>query len=88
MKNGARGVESKEAKTDPTVVSIARRSVARVGEKRAPARTFCVKRNSQQSLITKCICPSRGLTQRTLPGIDQACIQIVMTEMTATTWAR
>jgi hypothetical protein len=39
-KSGARGVARRVAQADPSVVRVVRSSVARAGEKRAPARTF------------------------------------------------
>jgi len=40
MRNGPNGIARSEAKMDPTVVKTQRRSVARKGENKAPARTF------------------------------------------------
>ena len=39
----ARGVERRVAQAEPIVVRAVRRRVAKAGEKRAPARTFCVR---------------------------------------------
>ena len=41
-RKGASGAARRLAKMEPTVVSAVRRSVANMGEKSAPARTFCV----------------------------------------------
>lgn len=40
VRNGARGVDSKVAQAEPTIVRAVRRRVAYAGEKRAPERTF------------------------------------------------
>jgi hypothetical protein len=40
VRKGERGAERSVARIDPTVVSMARSSVAKRGENRAPARTF------------------------------------------------
>jgi len=40
VRNGARGVESSVAQTEPIMVSVVRRMVAEDGEKSAPASTF------------------------------------------------
>ena len=50
-KSGASGEERRVAQAEPTVVRDVRRMVAREGEKRAPARTFCLLDNDgDQSL--------------------------------------
>jgi hypothetical protein len=40
VKNGARGFDKRVAQTEPIVVKAVKRTVARAGEKRTPARTF------------------------------------------------
>ena len=42
-RKGASGAARRLAKMEPTVVSAVRRSVANMGEKSAPARTFYIK---------------------------------------------
>jgi len=41
VRKGERGVERRVAQREPRVVSRVRKRVARAGEKRAPAKTFC-----------------------------------------------
>lgn len=81
VKNGASGVASSVAHTEPIAVRSVRTSVAQVVGNSAPAKTFC-----EHAVIKICTRPPENVhTHMTLPGIDQACFhtaEIVMTPMT------
>lgn len=90
MKTGANGLASNVAQSEPSDVRRVSITVASIGEKSAPAKTFCgIERNEdgdQKRGLMSVL--DEELTQMTLPGTDQACFHTAVTDMTASTCSR